>query len=266
MNYFRIAFNRKLSILIIVSLVIFNNSSESAVAVTKKIKTIKVDLPSGSNFVAKGTKAQLFKIMSSEDKKRDLIEIQLDLLESCSDEVCNYKSVKANGSFGSNNQITFEEKTEIISKLEMQVQDSEKIISVITKSLYSKAGDASMLSPLTKQELSFFVSEVQTLTDITLDQLRELESGKNETINKYFANFENSYMYKANYSVEMVNTFFKNALKDRITFYAKVSQGFKNLISTNNKDKISEINITPIQDLEDLIKTTELNMKENLKL
>lgn len=230
-----------------------------------KVSKITVKLPDGSNYSTSGTKAQLFNKIVLEDKIRDHLEDQIASLEDCLAKSCSFKEIKSNGSVGKEIQIQEEQKAEFIESLESKLENSDKIISEITKKLYTKAADASMLSPLTKTELNFFVSEVESLAEKTNEDLVEIKNGKNIALNDYFSKFERTNMYKANYSVETATNFFINTLEYHFNSYKKVVFGFKNIIASNNKDKIVEVNITPRLTVTDLINQTELNIEENLK-
>jgi hypothetical protein len=206
--------------ILIVALIMFpglSSTSQNVAQAAPKTTSIKIKLPSGVTTTAKGTKVQIFKTLEKEAKKLDGLEDKLDSYTDCGSLTC--------------------------IKLKKEIKDSEKKIEVITKSLYSKSADASMLSPLNTTELKFFASLVrQDIQDIEID-LDEIEQGKNRDINEYLASFENSYLSKVGWDKAQFIQAIKDDLNYNLRSLNKLLAGFEWLIINKNPDGITEISI-----------------------
>jgi len=194
-----------------------SSTSQNVAQAALKTTSIKIKLPSGVTITVKGTKVQIFKTLEKEAKKLDGLEDKLDSYTDCESSTC--------------------------IKLKKEIKDSEKKIEVITKSLYSKAADASMLSPLNTTELKFFASLVrQDIEDYEKD-LKEVEQSKNRDVNDYLASFESSYLYKVGWDKAFFIQVIKGELDYNLRSLNKVLAGFEWLIKNKNPDGITEINI-----------------------
>lgn len=230
----------KIRILSLALIMFFGLAStfQTVAQAASKTTTIKIKLSSGSIHTVKGTKPQIFKTLEKESKKLDGLEEKLDSYTDCGSSTC--------------------------IKLKKEIKDSEKKIEVITKSLYSKAADASMLSPINTTELKFFASLVrQEIEDVEKD-LNEVEQGKNRDVNEYLASYENSYLYKVGWDKAIFIQVIKGGLNDSLRYFNKILAGFEWLIVNKNPDGITEINIGRRITIEQMIVGQEQNQLENL--
>ena len=205
---------------------------------SSKVKVVKVKLPSGGVTTIKGTKVQIFKIAEREAKKRDALQGKLEQAEVCQQEDC--------------------------AKIEDKIANSEKIIEVITKSLYSKAADASMLSPITKTEYRFFANQVRQEIKYVEEEIKEIQEMKNAALNSYLSTFESSYFFQANYTKDLVIQVFLDRLQSQLNFLNKVLGGFVRYSIEGNQEGTTEVNISRRQSVQELITSAEQNMQENL--
>ena len=208
------------------------------VQASSKVKVVKVKLPSGGVTTIKGTKVQIFKIAEREAKKRDALQGKLEQAEVCQQEDC--------------------------AKIEVEIANSEKIIEVITKSLYSKAADASMLSPITKAEYRFFANQVRQEIKNVEEEIKEIQEMKNAALNSYLSTFETSYLFKAGYTKDSATQIFLGQLLSGLNFFNKVLPGFVRSSIEGNREGVTEVNISRRQSVQELITITEQNMQENL--
>lgn len=226
--------------ILIVALIMFtglSSTSQNVAQAALKTTSIKIKLPSGVTITVKGTKVQIFKTLEKEAKKLDGLEDKLDSYTDCESSTC--------------------------IKLKKEIKDSEKKIEVITKSLYSKAADASMLSPLNTTELKFFASLVrQDIEDYEKD-LKEVEQSKNRDVNDYLASFESSYLYKVGWDKAFFIQVIKGELDYNLRSLNKVLAGFEWLIKNKNPDGITEINIGRRMTIQQRIVSQEQNQLEN---
>jgi len=226
--------------ILIVALIMFtglSSTSQNVAQAASKTTSIKIKLPSGVTITVKGTKVQIFKTLEKEAKKLDGLEDKLDSYTDCESSTC--------------------------IKLKKEIKDSEKKIEVITKSLYSKAADASMLSPLNTTELKFFASLVrQDIEDYEKD-LKEVEQSKNRDVNDYLASFESSYLYKVGWDKAFFIQVIKGELDYNLRSLNKVLAGFEWLIKNKNPDGITEINIGRRMTIQQRIVSQEQNQLEN---
>jgi len=214
-----------------------SSTSQNVAQAASKTTSIKIKLPSGVTITVKGTKVQIFKTLEKEAKKLDGLEDKLDSYTDCESSTC--------------------------IKLKKEIKDSEKKIEVITKSLYSKAADASMLSPLNTTELKFFASLVrQDIEDYEKD-LKEVEQSKNRDVNDYLASFESSYLYKVGWDKAFFIQVIKGELDYNLRSLNKVLAGFEWLIKNKNPDGITEINIGRRMTIQQRIVSQEQNQLEN---
>jgi len=214
-----------------------SSTSQNVAQAASKTTSIKIKLPSGVTITVKGTKVQIFKTLEKEAKKLDGLEDKLDSYTDCESSTC--------------------------IKLKKEIKDSEKKIEVITKSLYSKAADASMLSPLNTTELKFFASLVrQDIEDYEKD-LKEVEQSKNRDVNDYLASFESSYLYKVGWDKAFFIQVIKGELDYNLRSLNKVLAGFEWLIKNKNPDGITEINIGRRMTIQQRIVSQEQNQFEN---
>jgi len=217
-----------------------SSTSQTLSQAAPKIKTIKIKLPSGGTTTVKGTKQQIFKALTKTEDKLENLEDQLEELEQIDDCV----SIEC-------------------KNLEKQIKDTEKIIEVITKSLYSKAADASMLSPITSTEFKYFADLVRNEVQQVEKDINEIDLGKNREINQYLATFENSYLYKVGWSREFFIQSIKMSLGDDLKFFNKILAGFDWLIVNKNPDGITEINISKRLSIQEKIVAQEENQLQN---
>jgi hypothetical protein len=214
-----------------------SSTIQNVAQAASKTTSIKIKLPSGVTTTVKGTKVQIFKTLEKEAKKLDGLEDKLDSYTDCGSSTC--------------------------IKLKKEIKDTEKKIEVITKSLYSKAADASMLSPINTTELKFFASLVrQDIEDYEKD-LREVEQGKNRDVNDYLASFESSYLYKVGWDKALFIQVIKGELDYNLRSLNKVLAGFEWLIKNKNPDGITEINIGRRMTIQQRIVSQEQNQLEN---
>jgi len=229
--------SRTLQILMVCVISLNFGVMTSEAAPKKKTQVIKISLPSGDTMVLRGSKTELFRKLQSESQKRNLLEKKIAECETKDCEV-----------------------------LEEEYEDSEAAVEAITKSLYSKAADASMLSPITKAEFKFFASEVRFQINLVEKEIEELKDLTHPYLASYLASFEGSYMFKGGHSRQSSVEAFMGGLTDQLRFFKKVLPGFERLSTARNVEGILEINISPRRSLEEIIKTTEENMKSNLRL
>ena len=216
------------------------STSETLSYAAPKTKTLKIKLPSGGTTTVKGTKQQIFKTLTKTEDNLENLEEQLEALEQ--NDECVSIACK---------------------KLENKIRDSEIIIEVITKSLYSKAADASMLSPITPAEFKFFANQVKDEIQQVQDDINNIELGKSKELNKYLETFENSYLHKIGWTQEFLIQFIKMSLADDLRFFNKILAGFERLIVTKNPDGISEINISKRISIQEKIIAQEENQLQN---
>ncbi len=150
--------------------------------------------------------------------------------------------------------------------LEEEYEDSEAAIEAITKSLYTKAADASLLSPITKAEFKFFASEVKFQIKLVENEIQELKDLTHPYLITYLATFEGSYMFKGGITRQSATEAFINGLTDQLRFYKKILPSFERLSTAKNVGGVLEINISPRRSLEEIIKSSEETMKANLRL
>jgi hypothetical protein len=231
------ALSRTLKILMVCAISLNLGVMTSEAAPKKKALVIKISLPSGDTIVLRGSKTELFKRLQTESQKRNLLEKKLAECDPVDCEV-----------------------------LEEEYEDSKAAVEVITKSLYSKAADASLLSPITKSEFKFFASEVRFQINLVEKEIQELKNLTHPYLAGYLASFEKSYMFKGGYTRQTSVEAFMGGLTDQLRFYKKVLPGFERLSTAKNTEGIVEINISPRRSLEEIINSTEENMKSNLRL
>jgi hypothetical protein len=229
--------SRSLRILVVCLISLNLGVVASEAAPKKKVQVIKIALPSGDKMVLKGSKSDLFKKLQSESQKRNSLEKQI---AECEPDACE--------------------------NLEEEYEDSEAAVEAITKSLYTKAADASLLSPITKAEFRFFASEVKFQIKLVENEIQELKDLTHPYLITYLASFEGSYMFKGGHTRQSSMEAFMNGLTDQIRFFNKTLPYFERLSTTKNVDRVLEINISPRRSLEEIIKSSEETMKANLRL
>jgi TolA-binding protein len=237
----------KIRALIVAAIMAFSFSNTSLTfsqaAPKAKTKTLKIKLPGGGITTVKGTKQQLFKTLTKTEEKIEILEEQIDDLEN------------------NENCISIECKN-----LEKQVKDAEKIKEVITRSLYSQAADASMLSPLTDAELKYFANLVKKEIEQVEKDIKEVDLGKSKEMNEYLSDFENRYLYKAGYEVNFFIQAIKGSLESDLKFLNKVLGGLEWNIANKNPEGTSEINISRRLSIQEKIVSWEENHLENSKI
>ena len=214
-----------------------SSTIQNVAQAASKTTSIKIKLPSGVTTTVKGTKVQIFKTLEKEAKKLDGLEDKLDSYTDCRTPAC--------------------------IKLKKEIKDSEKIVETITRSLYSKAADASMLSPINITELKFFVYLVSQEIKEVEEDLKEVEQGKNRSVNEYLASFETSYLYKVGWDRALFVQVVKGGLNQDLRYFNKTLAGFEWLITNKNPDGITEINIGRRITIQQIIAGQEQNQLEN---
>jgi len=234
----------RIRVLIVLLIMILSvlGTTETLSYAAPKTKTLKIKLPSGGTTTVKGTKQQIFKTLTKTEDNLENLEEQLEVLEQI--DKCGSIACK---------------------KLENEIKDSEKIIDVITKSLYSKAADASMLSPITPAEFKYFANQVRDEIQQVQDDINDVQLGKSKELNKYLVTFENSYLYKVGWSQEFLIQAIKMSLADDLRFFNKILAGFEWLIVNKNPDGITEINISKRITIQEKIIAQEENQLQNAK-
>lgn len=229
---------RFMSLVLVPTLILGLSSQPTLAQAAPKVKVIKVKLPNGGTTTVKGTKAQIFKVAEQEAKKRDSLLNELEKIEDCEQEDC--------------------------SQIEQKIENSEKIIDVITKSLYTKAADASMLTPITKAEYRFFANQVKQEINYIEADIKEIQDMKNTSLNSFLASFESSFAYKGGWTKDAYTQMIIGNLQSNLKFFYKVLGGFERSSRDGNPEGIVEVNISRRQSVQEIIDMTEQNFEDSL--